>query len=122
MVARFYNDPARTVRLFYRSGTLEADPFNIPTINQFGVFNLPSDLTSGSVLEFYVGNKSINDQTKCFVKVGTWSSGTATMNASQLSTMGKGWGFGGGNGLSFPSPLAVSQYAGKVNFWGAQDQ
>jgi hypothetical protein len=122
IVARFYNDAPRTVRLFYRSGALEENPYAPPAANQFGLFNMPSDLTSGSVLEFYVGNKSVNDQTKCFVKVGTWSSAVATMNASQLSTMGKGWGFGGGNGLSFPAPLAVSQYAGRVNFWGAQDQ
>jgi hypothetical protein len=117
MVARFYNDINRTVRLFYRSGSLEPDPF-LPS-NQFGVFNMPSDLTSGSVLEFYVGNKSINDQTKCFVKVGTWSSGIATMNGTQLLAMGKGWGFGGGNGVSI---LSAAQFAGKVNFWGAQDQ
>ena len=122
IVARFYNDAARTVRLFWRAGSLEPDPYAPPTANQFGVFNMPSDLTSGSVLEFYVGSKSVSDQTKCFVKVGTWSSATATMNASALSTMGKGWGFGGGNGLSFPAPLSASQYAGKVNFWGAQDQ
>lgn len=122
IVARFYNDPARTVRLFWRAGSLEPNPYEPPTANQFGVFNMPSDLTSGSVLEFYVGSKSVSDQTKCFVKVGTWTSPVATMNATQLLTMGKGWGFGGGNGLSFPAPLSLSQYAGKVNFWGAQDQ
>ena len=122
IVARFYNDAARTVRLFWRAGSWETDPYAPATANQFGVFNMPSDLTSGSVLEFYVGSKSLSDQTKCFVKVGTWSSAVATMNASALSTMGKGWGFGGGNGLSFPAPLSASQYAGKVNFWGAQDQ
>lgn len=120
IVARFYGDTARTVRLFWRAGGLEADPFN-PS-NQFGTFTMPSDLTSGSVLEFYVGNKSVNDQTKCFVKVGTWTSGVATMNATALASMGRAWGFGGGNGLSVPFPLSASQYAGKVNFWGAQDQ
>lgn len=122
IVARFYNDAPRTVRLFWRAGSLEPDPYAPPTANQFGVFNMPSDLTSGSVLEFYVGNKAVNDQTKCYVKVGTWTSPVATMNATALLTMGRAWGFGGGNGLSFPAPLSVSQYAGKVNFWGAQDQ
>jgi hypothetical protein len=120
IVARFYNDPGRTVRLFWRNAGWEADPF-APS-NQFGVFTMPSDLASGSVLEFYVGNKAGSDQTKCFVKVGTWSSGIATMNASALSVMGRGWGFGGGNGLSFPAPLSAAQDSGKVNYWGAQDQ
>ena len=120
IVARFYADVGRTVRLFFRNGALEPDPFN-PS-NQFGVFNMPSDVTAGSILEFFIGDKAGSDQTKCWVRVGSWISAKATISATALSGMGRGWGFGGGNGLSFPAPLAVSQSSGRVNFWGAQDQ
>lgn len=116
IVARFYNDFGRTVRLFWRNGGWEDNPF-LPS-NEFGTFTMPSDLTSASVLEFYVGSKSGSDQTKCFVKVGTWTSAVATINSSVLSVMGRGWGFGGGNGVS----IAAAQNPGMVNFWGAQDQ
>lgn len=120
IVARFYADVGRTVRLFFRNGALEPDPF-LPS-NQFGVFNMPSDVTAGSILELFIGDKAGSDQTKCWVRVGSWISAKATISATALSGMGRGWGFGGGNGLSIPAPLSVSQSSGRVNFWGAQDQ
>lgn len=117
VVARFYAN--RNVRLFFRSGAWESSPQN-PS-NVFGSFSLPqgTSLTSGTMLEFFIGNKSNSDRTACFVRVGSsWVSGTHSISSTTLATMGNRWGWGGGNGLSG----AVAQQSAYVNFWGAQDQ
>ena len=117
LVARFYNDAARTVRLFWRNGAYEADPF-APS-NTFATFARPStsSLTAGTNLEFIVGSRAASDASRCSVRIGSWTSPVYTSTAA-LSVLGNGWGFGGGNGNSSTSV----QWPGTVDSWGAEDQ
>ena len=114
IVCRFYADGS--VKIFYRVGAWESN-FWSPS-NLLGSFTAPIKPTTGTQLEFYAGDKSVSDQTKCYAKVGTAVIGPVYIGASALAAMGTGWGFGMGNGLSG----FVPQTAGTLNYWGAQDQ
>jgi hypothetical protein len=116
IVARFYGN--NIVRLFYRNAGWEAYAW-VPATT-FGTFSLPAgvSVSSGAMIELYIGNKSISDQTKCSVRVGSWTSTAATVPASILPVLGRGWGFGGGNGISG----VAAQQSALFDSWGAQDQ
>lgn len=117
VVARFYNDLARTVKLFWRNGSYETNSF-APT-NEFASFSRPAgELTASTSLEFFIGDRSVSDATQCYVKIGNWTSAKYKFNASQLSLLGSGWGFGGGNGRSG----GAVQKPGVIDSWGAEDQ
>jgi len=91
----------------------------------FGTFTAPQQLTGATPIEFYVGDKSVNDQTKMYAKVGTSIVGPAYIGAGTLATMGKGWGFAMGHGLSdgtFTFGYGAPQVPGTMNFWAAQEQ
>jgi hypothetical protein len=83
-----------------------------------GTFSIAVPPTTGTGLEFYCGDKTVNDQTKLYAKIGSTIIGPAYVSPSVLASMGKGWGFGMGHGLSFLAPQA----AGIINYWGAQEQ
>jgi hypothetical protein len=83
-----------------------------------GTFSIAVPPTTGTGLEFYCGDKTVNDQTKLYAKIGSTIIGPAYVSPSVLASMGKGWGFGMGHGLSFLAP----QSAGIINYWGAQEQ
>jgi hypothetical protein len=83
-----------------------------------GTFSIAIPPTTGTGLEFYCGDKTANDQTKLYAKIGSTIIGPAYVSAAVLSSMGKGWGFGMGHGLAGLAPQA----AGIINYWGAQDQ
>jgi hypothetical protein len=83
-----------------------------------GTFSIAVPPTTGTGLEFYCGDKTVNDQTKLYAKIGSTIIGPAYVSASVLASMGKGWGFGMGHGLSGLAPQA----AGIINYWGGQDQ
>jgi hypothetical protein len=83
-----------------------------------GTFSIAIPPTTGTGLEFYCGDKTVNDQTKLYAKIGSTIIGPAYVSPSVLASMGKGWGFGMGHGLSGFSP----QPAGIINYWGAQEQ
>ena len=109
--------PDGRVQFGYRQGSW--------TDQIFGSFNTPKALTSATPIEFYVGNKSINDQTKVYAMIGGNTIGPSTINTAVLATMGKGWGFGMGHGLSdgtFTFGNGVPQSPGVLNFWSAQEQ
>jgi hypothetical protein len=115
MFARFY--PDGRVHFGYRQGTW--------TDQIFGTFTAPKALTSATPIEFYCGDKTVNDQTKVYAKVGTAVIGPSYMNTAVLATMGRGWGFGMGHGLSdvtFTFGNGVPQVPGTLNFWAAQEQ
>ena len=109
--------PDGRVQFGYRQGSW--------TDQIFGSFNTPKALTSATPIEFYVGNKAINDQTKVYAMIGGNTIGPSTINTSVLATMGKGWGFGMGHGLSdgtFTFGFGTPQSPGVLNFWSAQEQ
>jgi hypothetical protein len=109
--------PDGRVQFGYRQGTW--------TDQIFGTFNTPKALTSATPIEFYVGDKSVNDQTKVYGMVGGNTIGPSTINTAVLATMGKGWGFGMGHGLSdgtFTFGVGTPQAPGVLNFWSAQEQ
>jgi hypothetical protein len=83
-----------------------------------GTFSIAVPPTTGTGLEFYCGDKTVNDQTKLYAKIGSTIIGPAYVSPSVLASMGKGWGFGMGHGLAFLAPQA----AGIINYWGAQEQ
>lgn len=112
IVARFFAN--RTIKLFYRNGSWENDIYNPSTT--FGTLTCPSEPTAGTTLEFFIGTKSVSDQTRCYVKIGSWESGAYFVSPGVLAGMGSGWGFGIGNGIGTPALGA------KVNYWGASDQ
>ena len=115
MFARFY--PDGRVHFGYRQGTW--------TDQIFGQFTAPKALTSGTPIEFYAGDKTVNDQTKVYAKVAGATVGPAYMNTGVLATMGKGWGFAMGHGLTDPIlsfGLGAVQLPAVLNFWSAQEQ
>jgi hypothetical protein len=108
LVARFFGNGQ--VQFLYR--------MNSWTDVVIGTFSITIPPTTGTGLEFYCGDKAANDQTKLYAKIGSTIIGPAYVSPSVLSSMGKGWGFGMGHGLSILAPQA----AGIINYWGAQDQ
>lgn len=92
---------------------------------QLGTATAPQQLTGATPIEFYIGDKSVNDQTKLYAKVGTAVLGPTYVGAGILATMGKGWGFAMGHGLSdgtFTFGVGVPQVPATMNFWAAQEQ
>ena len=108
LVARFFG--TGVVQFLYR--------MNSWTENVIGTFSIAVPPTTGTGLEFYCGDKTANDQTKLYAKIGTTVIGPTYVSASVLASMGKGWGFGMGHGLSGFAP----QVSGLINYWGGQDQ
>jgi hypothetical protein len=108
LVARFFGNGQ--IQFLYR--------MNSWTDVVIGTFSIAIPPTTGTGLEFYCGDKTANDQTKLYAKIGSTIIGPAYVSAAVLSSMGKGWGFGMGHGLSILAPTA----AGIINYWGAQDQ
>ena len=117
LFCRFY--PDGRVQFGYRSGN-----WTDIIIGQFQLAN-GQQLTSGSRIEFLVGDKTVSDQTKLYAKVGTAIVGPSYVSAGTLATMGKGWGFAMGHGLSagnFTFGFGNPQGPGTLNFWAAQEQ
>lgn len=114
VVARFYGN--KNVKIFYRNGGMESDAYNPP--NVFGTFTLPSAVTAGSMMEFYVGIKGRGEPAACYLKQGGWISQVVYMPASIVWAMGYGWGFG----MGFGSSVAALMEPAQVDYWGAQDQ
>ena len=114
IVCRVYANGA--VKFFYRLNGFETDPFN-PS-NTFGNFTISPQPSTGTLVEVFFGDKSAADQTRCFAKIGTAVVGPAFISSTILSSMGLGWGFGMGHGLSFAAP----QRAAVINYWAGQDQ
>ena len=117
LFCRFY--PDGRVHFGYRNGNWTDQ---IIGTFQLGYGKTPTGATS---IEFYVGDKTVNDQTKLYAKVGTSIVGPAYVGAGVLATMGKGWGFGMGHGLSdgtFTFGYGAPQVPGTLNFWAAQEQ
>jgi len=108
LICRFFGNG--TVQFLYRQ--------NSWTDVSFGTFTIPVPPTTGTGLEFYCGDKSVNDQTKLYAKIGSTIIGPAYVSAAVLASMGKGWGFGMGHAISIANPLS----AGIINYWGGQDQ
>ena len=118
IVCRYY--ASGVVKFFYRLGNWETDFFNPE--NTFGTFTAVAKPTAGTLFEFYAGDKTVSDQTKCYAKIGTSIVGPAYIGATPLGQLssngGTGWGFGMGNGLSGLAP----QPSASLNYWSAQDQ
>jgi len=113
--ARFW--PDGRVWFGYRNGSW--------TDQIIGTFTAPQQLTGATPIEFYVGDKTVNDQTKMYAKIGTAIIGPSYIGAGTLATMGKGWGFAMGHGLSdgtFTFGYGAPQVPGTMNFWAAQEQ
>lgn len=114
---RFY--PTGRVQFGYRNGNWTDQ---IVGDFQLGYGKNPA---AGSSIEFYVGDKTAADQTKLTAKVGTTTIGPAYIPADVLATMGKGWGFLLGHGLSignFTFGYGAPQVPGTLNLWSAQEQ
>ena len=117
LFCRFY--PDGRVHFGYRNGNWTDQ---IIGTFQLGYGKTPTGATS---IEFYVGDKTVSDQTKLYAKVGTSIVGPSYVSAAVLATMGKGWGFGMGHGLSdgtFTFGYGAPQVPGTLNFWAAQEQ
>jgi hypothetical protein len=120
LICRFF--PDGRVKFFYRSGSLTEVP--IGTTQKFD-----TGPTKGTGLEFYCGDKnglisSEQDQLKLIAKIGT-ATRWVSVPTNVLAAMGKGWGFGMGNGLSDGSltfGFGAAQPSGIINYWGGQDQ
>jgi len=113
--ARIY--PSGRVEFGYRQGSW--------TETIFGTFNTPKALTSATPIEFYVGDKSVNDQTKVYAVIGGNTVGPSYISTAVLANMGRGWGFGMNHGLSdgtFTFGIGTPQSPGVLNFWSAQEQ
>lgn len=108
LVCRFF--PDGRVQFLYRLGNW--------TEQILGSFTVPTQPTSGTLIEFSVGEKSLSDQTRLTAKVNNTTVGPAFVSAGILASMGKGWGFGMGHGLSGLAPQA----SGNLNYWLAQEQ
>ena len=108
LVCRFFGNGQ--VQFLYRMNSWTDVPI--------GTFSIAIPPTTGTGLEFYCGDKTVNDQTKLYAKIGSTIIGPAYVSPSVLASMGKGWGFGMGHGLSGLAP----QSAGIINYWGAQEQ
>lgn len=113
LVARFFGNGQ--VQFLYR--------LNSWTDVNIGTFSIAIPPTTGTGLEFYCGDKNNlfgrgADQTALYAKIGTAVIGPAYVSPSVLASMGKGWGFGMGHGLSGVAP----QSAGILYSWGAQEQ
>jgi hypothetical protein len=109
--------PTGRVQFGYRQGSW--------TDQIFGTFTLPKPPTSATPIEFYVGDKSVNDQTKVYAIIAGNTIGPSYISTSVLATMGRGWGFLMGAGLSsgaFTFGTRYPQPPGVLNFWSAQEQ
>jgi hypothetical protein len=115
IVCRFYANGV--VKIFYRLNGWETAPDNPPAPFLLATKNFVNRPTTGSLLEFYAGNKASGSPTALTGKHNTESI-TATIPQSVLNSMGNGWGFGMGHGLSF----AAVQNSGGLIYWGAEDQ
>ena len=115
LFCRFY--PDGKVQYGYR--------LNSWTDTIIGTVQAPQPLTGGSRIEFYVGDKSINDQTKLYARVANVLLSPAYVQPNVLASMGKGWGFAMGHGLSdvtFTFGTGVPQVPATMNSWYAQEQ
>jgi hypothetical protein len=118
LICRFF--PDGRVQFLYRYGSWTEVP--IGTTQTFA-----TGPTTGTGLEFYCGDKMglvspTQDQTKLIAKIGT-STKSVNVPADILAAMGKGWGFGMGNGLSaLIFGVGQAQGSGTINYWGGQDQ
>ena len=79
-------------------------------------FKLPTNPTSGSTIEFYAG--SSGSQTLLSARCGTSVLSPAYFPADLYGSLGTGWGFGMGSGLSGLAPQGSMSF----NYWTAQDQ
>lgn len=96
LVCRFFADG--TIIVFYRQNSWEGNAYSPE--NVIGTFTANPKPTAGSLLEFRVGNPSLSDPTRITVQVGNAAFGPIFVPSSVLSTMGRRWGFGMGNGYS----------------------
>jgi hypothetical protein len=114
--ARFF--PDGRVWFGYRNGSW--------TDQIIGTFTAPKQLTGATPIEFFVGDKTVSDQTKLYARVGGTSIiGPCYIGAGALATMGRGWGFAMGHGLSdgtFTFGYGAPQVPATMNFWAAQEQ
>jgi hypothetical protein len=119
LIGRAVNGQRCLVCRFFGTGQVQfLYRMNSWTDVAIGTFSIAIPPTTGTGLEFYCGDKTVNDQTKLYAKIGSTIIGPAYVSPSVLASMGKGWGFGMGHGLSGFSP----QPAGIINYWGAQEQ
>ena len=104
---------------FYADGVIEFRyRLNGWTDYVIGTFNAGSNPTTGTTIEFFAGSKTASDQTRLSAKFGTSVIGPSYISAATLASMGQGWGFGMGSGLSGLAPQAAPIF----NYWTAQDQ
>lgn len=134
IVWRFYANG--TSKVFYRTGSLEADPWNPSGL--LGSFSAPISTatgkpiqpTTGTPVELYIGDKagivgSPSTSTVLYATIGGARLGPVTIGASIIAAMGstQGWGFGMGQGLSAGIlGQGASQVPASLAVWGAQDQ
>lgn len=115
VLCRFYGDGS--VKFFYRNGGAGEGSVQIG-----GTFQSPISPTTGTLLQFFCGDKSVSDQRKLFAKVGTAVIGPVYVPSAVMANLGKSWGWGMGYGLTLVNNVVTSLPSASLNIWGAQDQ
>lgn len=136
IIWRFYANG--TSKVFYRTTSLESNPWATSITNQLGSFSAPVSTATGKPIqpgtgmsvEVYIGDKtgvvgSASNNNVLYAKLGGAIIGPVNIGSSVIALMGSanGWGFGMGQGLSAGIlGQGASQVPATLGVWGAQDQ